>query len=172
MANMNLKGEQIDQAGQEEEEFDTLNVSLSQFNHLFIVMRLGDYDMKKLFETMPHTKLSEDHVITILYNLLCAVHFLHSANVCHRDIKPANILIDTNSNVQICDFGLARIMPKKTELQKKTEKYRKHYQKPVSETSNLAERFSRQELFYNKMGSYLKKSQEERKEENKERDLT
>ena len=26
----------------------------------------------------------------------------------HRDIKPANILIDTECNIKICDFGLAR----------------------------------------------------------------
>ena len=107
-----------DGANSDEEKgnYDTLNISLSKFDHLFMVMRLGELDMKKLFETMPHTKLSEDHVITILYNMLCSINFLHTANICHRDIKPANILIDANSNIQICDYGLARIMPKKTSL--------------------------------------------------------
>jgi len=34
--------------------------------------------------------------------------FLHSARVFHRDLKPSNILINSNCNIKICDYGLAR----------------------------------------------------------------
>jgi len=44
----------------------------------------------------------------VVYNLLCAVKYLHSANVLHRDLKPANILVNEDCSVKICDFGLAR----------------------------------------------------------------
>ncbi len=44
----------------------------------------------------------------VVYNLLCAVKYLHSANVLHRDMKPANILVNEDCSVKICDFGLAR----------------------------------------------------------------
>ena len=50
-------------------------------------------------------------MIWILYNLLCGIKFLHSANIMHRDIKPANILIDSNCRVKLCDFGLSRSLP-------------------------------------------------------------
>lgn len=40
--------------------------------------------------------------------MLCAVKYLHSANVLHRDLKPANILVNEDCSVKICDFGLAR----------------------------------------------------------------
>lgn len=43
-----------------------------------------------------------------MYNLLCAVKYLHTANVLHRDLKPANILVNEDCSVKICDFGLAR----------------------------------------------------------------
>ncbi|KAL8914067.1 MAG: hypothetical protein Q9172_007161 [Xanthocarpia lactea] len=33
---------------------------------------------------------------------------IHSASIVHRDLKPENIFIDSNSNVRIGDFGLAR----------------------------------------------------------------
>ena len=43
-----------------------------------------------------------------MYNLLCAVKYLHSANVLHRDLKPANVLVNEDCSVKISDFGLAR----------------------------------------------------------------
>jgi len=33
-----------------------------------------------------------------------------SLKILHRDLKPGNIFLDTNSNVKIGDFGLARVM--------------------------------------------------------------
>tara|TARA_B110000305_G_C18799537_1_gene342000 strand:+ start:321 stop:473 length:153 start_codon:yes stop_codon:yes gene_type:complete len=44
--------------------------------------------------------------------MLCALNFIHKANVMHRDLKPGNILIDDDCNVLLCDFGLARTSPK------------------------------------------------------------
>ena len=87
---------------------------MPKFNYLFIVMEVGELDLKKLFSTVPGTKMDEDHIIIILYNMLCALNFIHSANIIHRDLKPANILIDSNCNVKICDFGLSRVMPKQS----------------------------------------------------------
>jgi serine/threonine protein kinase len=33
---------------------------------------------------------------------------MHSANVIHRDLKPANLLVNSNCDLRVCDFGLAR----------------------------------------------------------------
>ena len=41
---------------------------------------------------------------------------MHSAGIIHRDIKPGNILINHSSNVKICDFGMARLMPEDDEF--------------------------------------------------------
>ena len=50
----------------------------------------------------------EDHIKYILYNLLCSMKFIHSADIMHRDIKPGNILINADCQIKICDFGLSR----------------------------------------------------------------
>ena len=75
---------------------------------LFVVMEHMESDIKKLLNQSSEIELSEDHILMIIYNTLCAIKFLHSANIIHRDLKPANILVDSDCNVKICDFGLAR----------------------------------------------------------------
>lgn len=70
--------------------------------------------------------LEEQHMVIILYNILCSVNFLHSANIIHRDIKPANILINSECEVKICDFGMARTLLGNDIIStKKQKKYRK-----------------------------------------------
>lgn len=43
-----------------------------------------------------------------LYQILRGLKYIHSANVIHRDLKPSNLLINSNCDLKICDFGLAR----------------------------------------------------------------
>ena len=75
-------------------------------------MEYIDTDVKKVLKSVTNgTQISEDHIKTILYNLLCCLNFLHSANILHRDIKPANILMTDNCSTKICDLGLARTFP-------------------------------------------------------------
>lgn len=54
--------------------------------------------------------MPKELVSLLIYNILCAVKFLHSLNIIHRDLKPSNILLDSDLNVKICDFGLSRTM--------------------------------------------------------------
>lgn len=79
-----------------------------ELSHLFIVMEYVDSDLQKLLRFSDEVEFDDEHVTYIMYNLLCGLNFLHSANIMHRDIKPANILVDSECRVKICDFGLSR----------------------------------------------------------------
>ena len=78
---------------------------------IFIVMEHSGLDLTQFLDLYKKSEITTDLIKTIIYNLICAVKFLHSLNIIHRDLKPANILIDSNCDVKLCDFGLARTLP-------------------------------------------------------------
>ena len=80
--------------------------NLDGFETLYVVLELAESDLKKVIKSAIHLQLK--HIQLVVYNLLCAVKYLHTANVLHRDLKPANILVNEDCSVKICDFGLAR----------------------------------------------------------------
>ena len=49
---------------------------------------------------------SERDAARVIKELLVAVDYLHSRNICHRDIKAENIICQSNQ-VKLIDFGLA-----------------------------------------------------------------
>ncbi len=44
----------------------------------------------------------------VMWQLLRALKYIHSAEVIHRDLKPSNVLINADCQIKLCDFGLAR----------------------------------------------------------------
>jgi serine/threonine-protein kinase HSL1 (negative regulator of Swe1 kinase) len=53
--------------------------------------------------------LDEEEAITYFRQVLSAVGYCHSFNICHRDLKPENILLNHEGNVRIADFGMAAL---------------------------------------------------------------
>ena len=52
--------------------------------------------------------LSDQHAQYFVYQILRGLKYIHSAHVLHRDLKPSNLLVTSNCDLSICDFGLAR----------------------------------------------------------------
>ena len=59
-------------------------------------MEKENTDLRVLMKHSQEVFLSGYQIKMILYNLLCAAKYIHSANVIHRDLKPSNILINEN----------------------------------------------------------------------------
>ena len=77
------------------------------FNTIYVVMEYAESDLKKIIKSNIHLELL--HIETIIYNLLCAIKYLHESNVLHRDLKPENLLLDDLNNIKIVDFGLSNM---------------------------------------------------------------
>lgn len=80
-----------------------------------------DTDLNRIIRS--NQDLSDEHYKFIIYQILRAMLYLHSADIIHRDIKPSNILINEDCSVKICDFGLGRQIKyqEKSELPDLTE---------------------------------------------------
>ena len=83
-----------------------------------------DYDAERehprlIMEYLPLGNLEEQHesspiteweTVTLLFQGLDALAYLHDLKIAHRDLKPANILVQSRDNfyIKIADFGLAK----------------------------------------------------------------
>ena len=69
-----------------------------KLKRVFLIFNYIEFDLRKLME-MSNTGNSDEHIITITYNILCGLNFMHSANLMHRDIKPENILLNEDCTI-------------------------------------------------------------------------
>ncbi|KAK7200636.1 mitogen-activated protein kinase [Novymonas esmeraldas] len=77
------------------------------YSELYVVTDLMESDMDAILRS-PRIRLAAGHGQYFTLQLLCALQYAHSAHVLHRDLKPGNLLTDSECNLKLADFGLAR----------------------------------------------------------------
>jgi len=92
---------------------------------VYIVTPLYEADLHKIIYS--RQRLTDEHVAYFMYQLLRGLKYIHSANILHRDIKPSNILVNSNCDIAICDFGLARGIEKERIHYTNTNNNNHHY---------------------------------------------
>ena len=80
--------------------------SLAEFNELYVVTDLMETDLSQIIKS--NQTLSDEHIQFFLYQILRGLKYVHSCGILHRDLKPRNLLVNSNCDLKICDFGLAR----------------------------------------------------------------
>ncbi|KAG0441089.1 putative serine/threonine-protein kinase CHK1 like protein [Dictyocoela muelleri] len=76
--------------------------------YCYLIMELADNELFYFIE--PGTGIGCENVHFYFKQLMDAVFYLHSKNICHRDIKPENILLDKNCNLLLTDFGHSTVI--------------------------------------------------------------
>jgi len=77
------------------------------FEDIYVVSELMETDLASILKSPQ--PLSDDHCQFFLYQILRGLKYVHSAEVIHRDLKPRNLLVNSNCDLKICDYGLARV---------------------------------------------------------------
>lgn len=76
------------------------------FNEIYLYEELMECDMHQIIRS--GQPLLDSHYQSFIYQVLCGLKYIHSADVLHRDLKPGNLLVNADCELKICDFGLAR----------------------------------------------------------------
>ncbi|XP_071734180.1 CBL-interacting serine/threonine-protein kinase 25-like [Rutidosis leptorrhynchoides] len=63
----------------------------------------------ELFAKVIKGRLKEDLARKYFKQLISAIDYCHSRDVCHRDLKPENLLLDENEDLKVSDFGLSAL---------------------------------------------------------------
>lgn len=113
--------------------FDCNYYKISLFK-MYLIVQKDDLQID-FFTVDFSTYLDEDFVWKMLIQMTSALKECHRRKngkaVLHRDLKPANIFLDSDNNVKLGDFGLARVLHHETSFAK-TFVGTPYYMSPVS----------------------------------------
>jgi len=75
----------------------------------YIVMEFVDgVTLRHMLNNGP--RILPERALEVIAGVLAALDYAHRHGIVHRDIKPANIMINTNGDAKVMDFGIARAM--------------------------------------------------------------
>ena len=71
---------------------------------------------KTLADTLANSALPEREVVALGIEIAAAMEEAHNRGIVHRDLKPRNIAITERGHAKVLDFGLAKLLPRSTDL--------------------------------------------------------
>ncbi|CAO3596498.1 unnamed protein product [Absidia cylindrospora] len=85
-------------------------IDLSDATNLYLILEYVEGG--ELFEHLISCgKLTEKEARKYFQQIIFGLDYCHRHLICHRDLKPENLLLDSDKNIKICDFGMASLQP-------------------------------------------------------------
>ena len=121
----------ISKAKSTEKSIDSLRNEkkiMEMISHPFLAQFYGSYqDEENIYFLMDYIKgkelyyvlkehkhFSEKETKFYLAEIFSVLQYLHSHNIIYRDLKAENIIIDSDGHIKLIDFGISKILSKKT----------------------------------------------------------
>lgn len=84
----------------------TPRAPIESYKEIYIVSELYENDLFQLIKKKQPLDLNLFRSIS--WQILQCIADMHAVGVIHRDMKPSNVLLTSNLDVSVCDFGLSR----------------------------------------------------------------
>ena len=97
------------QASLEHPHIARLHTAMRADNQLLMLMEFVEgRTVESLFT--PERPMPLDHAVWHCMQVLSALDYAHARGIVHRDIKPSNMMLTSQGQIKLLDFGIARVI--------------------------------------------------------------
>ena len=82
----------------------------------FIVMEwLEGRTLAEILDAEDSARIDQDRALEIVRQVAAALDYAHRCGIVHADVKPANVMMLADGGVKLFDFGIARVLQKRSD---------------------------------------------------------